>query len=259
MLQIKPQFNPSFYDTDGYTVQIKFDLTVDQTFDQLESGGIFSELSRLLATELGLDASQIVVQSMLPSSSSSRRRRRRRLLSYLLSISRFSFTVAILDVPDVASASSLGTAASSYLIVGTFAVDLGSAMGITVSAVSAVSDTTVLAEAGTDYSCKLNDHMFISWKNYFPEKKVKIALLSDSQTHWISAGVTHKNNPMVATSGHANGVFIYQPAQNKAGYYYLNGYASSDIDLDAQSRVGTEVCLLQSQEGRWEGAGKNSL
>jgi hypothetical protein len=206
--------------------------------------------SDTISSQLGVNADQVIVQSIFLSTN-----RRRKLLNYLLSSAKYSFTVRILDVTDTSSASTLSNAATTYIGSGSFANDLINKLNVATGntyappTVSGVDASTVLAEAGTDYSCNLNSHISISWKIFESDNMVKMSLLSDSKTNWISAGVTHKLNPMVATSGHPNGVFIYQPSENRAGYYYMNGYSAQDIVKDTQSRVGTEIVLLQSQEG----------
>ena len=226
---------------DGYTVQIKFDLTVDKTYEELIADGILAQLTELLAQAVGVTTDRVIIQTILPSLN------RRRLTEYFfLSTQKFSISVVILDVSTVSDGATITTSANSYLSGATFPTTLGTNMGMTVSGVTAIAINTVLAEADTDHSCKLNDHMTLSWKNYQADKTVKISLLSDSATNWIAAGVTHKLSPMVASSGPANGVFIYAPNQNWAGYHYMNGYSASSIVMDTQNRVGTEILLIQS-------------
>ena len=227
---------------DGYTVQIKFDLTVDKTYDQLVEAGIVTKLVSLFASALGVALDRVVIQSILPSSN-----RRRKLVEYFfLSTQKFSFTAVILDVDTAADGTTITNSANTYLAGSTFRNTLSTDLGMTVSAVDAIAVNAALAEAGTDHACKLNDHMILGWKNYEADGTVKISILSDSATNWISAGVIHKLSPMVATSGPANGVFIYAPNQNWAGYHYMNGYAASSIVMDTQIRVGTEILLIQS-------------
>ena len=76
-----------------------------------------------------------------------------------------------------------------------------------------------------------------------------MSLLANDQNIWISAGVTRQPSPMVATNAPPNGVFIYAPTSSWAGYFYMNGYSYSEIDVDTQSRDVTEILLLQTQNG----------
>ena len=161
--------------TDGYTVQIKFDLTVvDKTYEQLIDAGIVSKLSSLLATALGVSTERIIIQSILPSPN-----RRRRLLEYVfLSNQQFSVTVGVLDVSTVSDGTTITNAANPYISGSSFRNDLGTNLGMTVSSVSAISISTVLAEADTEHTCQLNSHMSLSWRNYEADKTVKIAILA---------------------------------------------------------------------------------
>ena len=47
----------------------------------------------------------------------------------------------------------------------------------------------------------------------------------------------------------ANGVFLYQPNNNFAGYYYMQAYSSSGFFLDTQARKNTGIFMLAVEAG----------
>lgn len=98
----------------------------------------------------------------------------------------------ISGLASLTAGQAVGADISSYLTSAGFLTDLSSNLvsstPIVLQSVVGIASITMPASIDSQFSCTLNDHLALSWRNYESENSVKIAVLGDSQSNWISAG-----------------------------------------------------------------------
>jgi predicted ferric reductase len=259
-----PTYAPTYAPT---SVTITYSVKMTVTLDGLsvdDVDGNEAAIEGLVATQLGVDATRVVLLMVVTSSG------RRRVLSSIMNtnsnkrgvttaasmISRLLSSGATLSfqITDFATSAAASTAQStmetyveatgSSSFVGEINTNLGtSATWATVDESGTVDSSLSSTLAAYDHSCEVASDHHLYWKVNDGDNSVSALLYlagSSVSQRWISLGVVEDDaDTMVASAGSINPrqVYMYKPSVPAAGLFSIDGYTSDDFSSDNTART----------------------
>lgn len=151
------------------------------TLANFVAANIYAYVAGLLSDSLAIDKTRVVVTKVTKLSAGVVATISKVLLeSFSLKVDNvYVVTVVLSGFETLVSGQTAESTLSTYLN-GAFAVDLSTQLQLTVTGIGSVQTGTILAETDSMYTCKLNQHMTFSWKNYVKDNMVKVTIMGDS-------------------------------------------------------------------------------